>query len=46
MLKKIGLAVLFAITLTAGAGAASARNTTKHVPTAPAPQGFCPMMHC
>jgi hypothetical protein len=44
MLKRIALAALFAITFTVGAGAASARNLTKHAPTAPAPQGFCPYM--
>lgn len=46
MLKKITLAVLFAITFTVGVGAANARSMKKPVPTAPAPQGFCPYMHC
>lgn len=46
MLKKIALAALFAITFTVGASAANARTMTKHAPTAPVPQGFCPWGVC
>ncbi len=46
MLKKITLAALFAITFSVGAAAASARSLTMPAPTAPVPQGFCPIGHC